>query len=86
MEIRSLKDTIEKKRKEIEDLEEDQIKQLEIKQQEMDRLKGIIENKAEEIEKLETLNDIPVNEIPSECTNISMNITIIGITASAYNQ
>ena len=57
MEIRSLKDTIEKKRKEIEDLEEDQIKQLEIKQQEMDRLKGIIENKAEEIEKLETQNN-----------------------------
>ena len=56
MEIRSLKDTIEKKRKEIEDLEEDQIKQLEIKQQEIDRLKGIIENKAEEIEKLETQN------------------------------
>ena len=57
MEIRSLKDTIEKKRKEIEDLEEDQIKQLEIKQQEIDRLKGIIENKAEEIEKLETQNN-----------------------------
>ena len=56
MEIRSLKDTIEKKRKEIEDLEEDQIKQLEIKQQEIDRLKGIIENKAEDIEKLETQN------------------------------
>ena len=56
MEIRSLKDTIEKKRKEIEDLEEDQIKQLEIKQQEIDRLKGIIGNKAEEIEKLETQN------------------------------
>ena len=57
MEIRSLKDTIEKKRKEIEDLEEDQIKQLEIKQQEIDRLKGIIENKAEDIEKLETQNN-----------------------------
>ena len=56
MEIRSLKDTIEKKRKEIEELEEDQIKQIEIKQQEIDRLKGIIGNKAEEIEKLETQN------------------------------